>query len=258
MRFATIFAAAAVLSLSAGAAFADSLNDFSAPLTLSATPGPGVWSVDRFPPATFQSQVAYGGHANTLEIGTVAADYHGGTFTDTQGRATKLESGTTFVSAQIYIDPGYLDTRSDARLAELWGVGTDGLDITAYPLLGVARVSDHLEYKAWNTLGGFFSLGTIAASDIGTWQTISYKLDGANILYGAGSFTGMTGALGTTSFDSAIVQAINTGGNRTHHFDNLFTSTGAVPEPATWAMMILGFGGVGLTVRRRRGVMAVA
>jgi hypothetical protein len=29
--------------------------------------------------------------------------------------------------------------------------------------------------------------------------------------------------------------------------------TAAIPEPATWAMMILGFGGVGYLVRRRRG-----
>ena len=28
--------------------------------------------------------------------------------------------------------------------------------------------------------------------------------------------------------------------------------TGAVPEPATWAMMLLGFGGIGFAMRRRR------
>ncbi len=28
--------------------------------------------------------------------------------------------------------------------------------------------------------------------------------------------------------------------------------TGAVPEPATWAMMLLGFGGIGMAMRRRR------
>jgi PEP-CTERM motif len=31
-----------------------------------------------------------------------------------------------------------------------------------------------------------------------------------------------------------------------------FTATAAVPEPATWMMMILGFGFVGAAVRRRR------
>ena len=32
----------------------------------------------------------------------------------------------------------------------------------------------------------------------------------------------------------------------------LFTSTGAVPEPATWAMMLLGFGAMGASLRRVR------
>ncbi len=32
--------------------------------------------------------------------------------------------------------------------------------------------------------------------------------------------------------------------------DNL--AIGAVPEPATWAMMLLGFAGIGVSLRRRR------
>ena len=33
---------------------------------------------------------------------------------------------------------------------------------------------------------------------------------------------------------------------------------GAVPEPATWAMMLLGFGGIGMAMRRRRQAPAFA
>lgn len=33
---------------------------------------------------------------------------------------------------------------------------------------------------------------------------------------------------------------------------------GAVPEPATWAMMLMGFGGLGAVLRRRRGLAPVA
>ena len=43
--------------------------------------------------------------------------------------------------------------------------------------------------------------------------------------------------------------------------DQLTISTGgAVPEPATWALMLLGFGAIGLTIRRQRakGMLAQA
>ena len=41
--------------------------------------------------------------------------------------------------------------------------------------------------------------------------------------------------------------------------DNVYSSaTGPVPEPATWAMILTGFGGIGALVRRRRQVASVA
>jgi hypothetical protein len=36
------------------------------------------------------------------------------------------------------------------------------------------------------------------------------------------------------------------------------TGGGAVPEPATWAMMLVGFGGLGALIRRRRSEAALA
>ena len=37
----------------------------------------------------------------------------------------------------------------------------------------------------------------------------------------------------------------------THTSGMFSTAAGAVPEPSTWAMMLIGFGGLGLAVSRR-------
>jgi len=53
---------------------------------------------------------------------------------------------------------------------------------------------------------------------------------------------------GTASY--ATINFQNTGGG--FLVDNFTGTFGAVPEPSTWAMMLLGFGGMGMTMRRRR------
>ena len=67
------------------------------------------------------------------------------------------------------------------------------------------------------------------------------------ILDGTGRFLGATGALtgtGTADTRSPPTQiALTFTGN---------INAPAVPEPATWGLMIMGFGGIGMTLRRRR------
>jgi len=56
--------------------------------------------------------------------------------------------------------------------------------------------------------------------------------------------------------------ALNSGYTVGSGFDNFSSnvrafqpSTGGVPEPATWSLMLIGFGGLGLLLRRRRAVL---
>jgi len=45
-------------------------------------------------------------------------------------------------------------------------------------------------------------------------------------------------------------------GNRENNFGGVSLSITAVPEPATWAMLIIGFASAGLALRRRRAAVA--
>lgn len=68
-----------------------------------------------------------------------------------------------------------------------------------------------------------------------------------------GNWSTYTASYAATASDAgkaiSVVLNANTGqGN----WDNVNVSVGAVPEPATWALMILGFGIVGSSLRRRR------
>jgi hypothetical protein len=64
------------------------------------------------------------------------------------------------------------------------------------------------------------------------------------------------GAAGNVSafylWDNAAVGSIHLTDTQGYSNAVLYRSTAAVPEPATWAMMLLGFGAIGLASRRRR------
>jgi PEP-CTERM motif len=71
--------------------------------------------------------------------------------------------------------------------------------------------------------------------------------------------TPSTLALGQTTVVDPLASIASLGSNTLDaiHFDGAFTT--GVPEPSTWAMMILGFAGIGFTAyRKRRKDTAVA
>lgn len=112
----------------------------------------------------------------------------------------------------------------------------------------------------------FFAAGRPSYAGIaGGDQTFNVLLNGTNIFTGSTSsgsaWTGLSSNLFslvagnsyTLIFQGTDTNPANNGDN-TAFIDNvsLQSSTGAVPEPATWAMMLLGFGAIGFAMRRQR------
>ncbi|MBB6122478.1 PEPxxWA-CTERM sorting domain-containing protein [Sphingobium subterraneum] len=88
----------------------------------------------------------------------------------------------------------------------------------------------------------------------------STLLSGSQIVNGLGVASGSQTSIGSNgrvnysveAGDPSIIGAIFRSGGNSFEFDNL--ATNAVPEPTTWAMMLAGFGAMGVALRRRRRV----
>ena len=76
-----------------------------------------------------------------------------------------------------------------------------------------------------------------------------------------GYFTNITNVGGVESGTVNFLGGIADGGTDYFSLEEPLTAAsigGSVPEPATWALMLLGFGGVGFAARRRGGLAAGA
>jgi hypothetical protein len=85
---------------------------------------------------------------------------------------------------------------------------------------------------------------TLGPSTVGTL----YDSDGTTVLgslVATGLVNGAGGGVAVRSFGGVSFDTIS-----------LSSSSGAVPEPASWALMIVGFGLVGVSMRRRKAVAA--
>jgi hypothetical protein len=130
------------------------------------------------------------------------------------------------------------------RLSTLTGPGVSSIGDFAYRhqvcLAGVGPIHGNFvfDFSGGNTLEGTVHGAAVANATPGLFDI---KL-GYNILGGTGQFGGASGAFNGIG----IVDQRNLPTTR------VSINFAAVPEPATWAMMLFGFGSVGLSLRKRR------
>jgi hypothetical protein len=97
-----------------------------------------------------------------------------------------------------------------------------------------------------------------------TYNSIRFIGDGVDTTLAGGQLSGgnvsQSWAYGArVNFDfggAKIHQIVLSSSSNSFETDNFAVAGGAVPEPATWAMMILGFGTIGALMRRRQLALA--
>ena len=136
---------------------------------------------------------------------------------------------------------GYYDNNqfSNANV----GAQQDAIDL----LLGAGNYT--VDWNALTTAGL-----VVSGSDVNALNNLLANA-GGQVLLGL-HWGNVPGAEGNVSafylWDNAAVGSIHLTDTQGYSNAVLYRATGAVPEPATWAMMLLGFGAIGMASRRSR------
>jgi hypothetical protein len=234
-----------------GVAYADQTYFGSAGLTTGVVAGANSASALSSTIAGFDVAQTYSFAAggNVLRIDTLVTNVSGGTLHGLFARdadwdidPTALDENTVGafgVNASV-LDSSYFGFENPAAdvpfvLSCLGGCNTDG-DLGAGIKLDL----------------GFFANGATARFTY--FYGINAPGGSLDTLVAQGQAAGATYIIGTQSFENGLYPGL--GANAAILGVSDVIKTGGVPEPATWAMMLLGFFGLGSMARRRRALTA--
>jgi hypothetical protein len=180
--------------------------------------------------------------ATTIDFSAQAA----GTIVTSQfaGLTFSLSGGPSAAPAPI-IGYGFLDTVLSLNNSGVFGLNTNGYPTGSLLTVDFAAPTSGISFT-------FNNYGT------GNGSSASFY-DAGNVLIGSLALDGI-GSLTPYSFAGTGVSRVvfnnATGGGGSWIFGVGQLTYGAVPEAASWAMLIAGFGLVGAAARRRRMVVA--
>jgi hypothetical protein len=103
----------------------------------------------------------------------------------------------------------------------------------------------------------YSNANSVAVNDFNVAGIFNFRLDGSTRQLRLAPATALTNAGATVNLDLANLfqaECFNCLPFRRVTSGALVASTPAVPEPGTWAMMLLGFGAMGFALRRRPAV----
>ena len=164
----------------------------------------------------------------------------------TQSGTTVNFKGTTTVSNVIRANVG--QARVEGDLDTITATPNDTVGLTSLQFALASGTFTNLEFNLFGAANG--GIAFFEAIDDGgqlfNFNTAGYTLGNGSNFFGFQGIDGQSIASFSIRIAPGSIQDV-----RQIRLDEV-PGVGAVPEPGTWAMMLLGFGAIGVGMRRRR------